>query len=185
MNIQQLIQGCQCNDRNAQQALVEAYSSMLYTVSLRYTIDKATAKDVLQESWIKILRYFKNYDPQKGNLEAWMRKIVINTALQGYQKSSYQLEKTNLADVTPPSIHPDVFAQLGAQELMLLVRQLPAGYQIVFNLYVIEGYSHAEISAMLGIKEASSRSQLNRARKQLQALIIKQENTNYHESRAV
>ncbi len=185
MNIAQIIKGCQNNQRKSQKLLVEQFSQLLYTISLRYAPDRESAKDILQEAWIRVFKYIQKFDSKKGNLEAWMRKIVINTALQRYKHLRYETEKSGLEHVQSHTFIPSVYAQLGAKELMQLVDKLPEGFRLVFNLYVVEGYSHKEIAAMLNIQEASSRSQLQRARKQLQALIAKQENYNNYESKAV
>jgi len=185
VNIQQLIQGCQRNDRTCQRQLVEHYSDSLMAIAMRYAPDTASAKDVLQEAWIKILKYIGNYDAQKGQFQSWMCKIVINTALHRYKKLRYETELSGLESVSERSKIPDVYAQLDAEDLMRLIGELPDGYRIVFNLFVIEGYNHKEIASMLDIKEASSRSQLQRARKLLQQLILQQENNSRHESKAI
>ena len=176
MHIKQIIQGCQRNDRKYQKILVEQYSSWLMSISLRYAPDAESAKDALQEAWIRIFKHIRKFDSKKGKLESWMAKIIINTALQGYKNLRYDTEKSGLENLAPQAVIPDIYAQLGTEELMKLIAQLPEGYRIVFNLYVVEGYSHKEIAELLKIQVASSRSQLNRARKQLQVLVQQLEN---------
>lgn len=184
MNDNQLVRACQQNDRNAQRLMVEQFSPLLYSISLRYAPDASFAKDILQEGLIRVFKNIGQYDPAKGKLKSWLSRIIINTALTHYKKLRYDTEIYNLA-TTPDQVEiPDVYAQLGAEELMKLIEQLPEGYRLVFNLSIIEGYSHKEIAELLDIKEASSRSQLQRARKHLQAIILKEENE-YYESRAV
>ena len=188
MDINQVIEGCQRNDRKYQKILVEQYSSWLMSISLRYAPDADSAKDALQEAWIRVFKHIQKFDENKGKLESWMAKIVINTALQGYKNLRYDTEKSGLENLAPQAVIPDIYAQLGAEELMKLIAELPEGYRIVFNLYVVEGYSHKEIAELLDIQVASSRSQLQRARKQLQVLIAKLENRsqkNNYESKAI
>ncbi len=183
MNDNQLIRACQQNDRTAQRLMVEQYSPLLYSISLRYAPDASFAKDILQEGLIRVFKNIHQFDPAKGKLKSWLCKIIINAALTHYKKLRYDTEVYGL-DAPDHVEIPDVYAQLGAEELMKLIGQLPEGYRLVFNLSIIEGYSHKEIAELLNIKEASSRSQLQRARKHLQAIILKEENE-YYESRAI
>ena len=130
------------------------------------------AKDVLQESLIKILRALPQYKPT-GSFEAWLRRIVITTALQSYDKSCFRNERTSLDSIAEPLAEPEIYQQLKVEDLIALIRTLPDGFQQVFNLYVIEGYSHKEIAELLQITESTSRSQLTRARKLLQTALKK------------
>ena len=163
-NQQQLIKGCRQKDAYYQKALVVEYSPMLMTVSRRYAPDIASAKDVLQMSLIKILNSINQYK-ETGKLEAWMKRIVINTALTTFRKRKIQFESINGYEIdNATSIEPEVYGQMGVEELMKVIDSLPEGYREVFNLYAIEGYSHKEIGEILEMKESSSRSQLARAR---------------------
>jgi RNA polymerase sigma-70 factor (ECF subfamily) len=163
----QIIQGCRKAKSACQKALVESYSGLLYTICLRYMGDEARAKDVLQESFIRIFKSFKSFDPNKGSLQAWMKKITINMALKSLDKekmpmTSYTIELNNNAAIQPTAIE-----KMHAEDLMKVIQTLPQAYRQVFNLYVIEGYSHKEIAAMLSIEEVSSRSNLSRAKQLL------------------
>ncbi len=172
---EKIIEGCQKGKPLYQKELVERYSSMLMSVSRRYARDNESAKDILQESYIKIFKYIHKYKPI-GSFTAWMRRIVINTALQSFDKSCFKKEISGLGElIQQPSAPPDAYAHLGAEELMNLIQQLPDGFKQVFNLFVLEGYSHKEIGVILNIKESTSRSQLVRARNFLKKMLIKQE----------
>lgn len=166
-NENELIKGCKANKPRFQKQLVLQYSGLLMTVSRRYTQNTETAKDVLQEAFIKIFRYLPKYEP-RGSFEGWMKKIVITCALQYINRSSFKKEKIGLDQLEESAVAPDVFNQMGAEELIRLIARLPEGFREVFNLYVIEGYSHKEIGELLKINESTSRSQLTRARKLLQ-----------------
>lgn len=161
----QLIQNCIKGEPTAQRLFYEKYSGKLYGVCLRYARDNAEAQDILQESFIRIFKYLPDYQ-HKGSIEGWMRRIVVNVALRMIQAafSRYELPVEALPD---SSIEADVLPQLNAEELLHLIRKLPDGYRVVFNMYAIEGYSHAEIGAQLNIDESTSRSQLTKARKLL------------------
>ena len=161
-----IIKGCQRGIPEYQKALVMRYSPMLLTVGRRYSRDYDSAKDILQESFIKIFRALPNYR-ETGSFQAWMRRIVINTALQLIDKSSYKNELPGLEMVDDPLLEPDAYSHLGAEELMKLIDGLPDGFREVFNLFVIDGFNHKEIAEQLEISESTSRSRLTRARKLL------------------
>ena len=168
---QNIIEGCKKQSALYQRALVMQYSEMLMTVSKRYAPDIALAKDVLQEAFIKILNAIPNYK-EEGKFEAWMKKIVINTALKYFDKSCFKYENTSIGDIQESAhIPPEAYTHLGTEELIKVIDSLPDGYREVFNLFAIEGYSHREIGELLGIAESSSRSQLTRARTLLKNML--------------
>jgi RNA polymerase sigma factor (sigma-70 family) len=178
MTESEIIRGCQRGKAKYQKELVLRYSPQLMTVARRYCRDDHAARDVLQEAFIKVFRAIDRYEPM-GTFPAWLRRIVINAALQTKDKASYQREQTNLDTVAHPLVAPNVLSQMGAEELIALIQQLPDGFRDVFNLYVLEGYSHDEIADMLGIAPGTSRSQLVRARQKLQAMILQREKECY------
>ena len=169
-----IIEGCRKLKPPFQKELVLRYSGMLMTVSRRYTSDTESAKDILQEALIKILKSIPEYE-ERGSFEAWMKRIVINTALKYFNKSCFKNEVYKLDDMNETAVVPDIYAKLDAEELIKLINQLPEGFREVFNLNVIEGYSHKEIGEMLGIRESTSRSQLARARAILKKSLLKQD----------
>jgi len=160
---QNIIEGCKKQEPEFQKELVLRYSGLLMTVSRRYSHDPESAKDVLQEALIKILRSIPKYTEQ-GSFEAWMKRITINTALKYFDKGNFKNEVFVLEDLNDENVVPDIYSQLGSEELMALIDNLPNGFREVFNLFAIEGYSHKEIGELLDITESTSRSQLTRAR---------------------
>ena len=177
MNVsKKFIEKCISGDQKAQRELVEQSAPQLMRIALRYTHDEPTAKDVLQDSFIKIFRKLNTYDSNRGKLMGWMRRITINTAIEKYRRK-YWKQETPLLDIHHKIEHKQVFKidQLDLEKIYDLINSLPIGYRTVFNLNVIEGYSHVEIGNMLGISDSTSRSQLKRARKLLQEKLIKLE----------
>lgn len=164
LTIEEIITGCRNGQAHCQRALVNNYSELLYSICLRYTGDETKSKDVLQESFIRIFKYFKSYDSDKGSLTAWMRKITVNVALRSLKKKNLEVSSLTVDINNRAAVEPEVMARFGKEDLMKVVMTLPDGYRQVFNLSVIEGYSHKEIAEMLGIQEVSSRSNLSRAK---------------------
>lgn len=171
MTEEQLIEGCRKGDRRAQKELYETFARKMMGVCLRYVSDRETARDILQDGFVKV---FSNLDAYagSGSFEGWMRRIFVNCALEYFRKSDVLREADDLeatAELVTPT--PSAIADLSAQELMQLIDELPAGFRTVFNLFAIEGYSHKEISDMLHITESTSRSQFTRAKQLLQRRI--------------
>jgi RNA polymerase sigma-70 factor (ECF subfamily) len=137
-------------------------------ICLRYAHNKAEAEDMLQEGLISVFTNLKQYDPEKASFSVWSNKIMVNAALQylrKWKKLNFNKDIDNYEDRL--SYPEDVFGKLGAKELTTMVQQLPDGYRIVFNLYVIEGYKHREIAEKLSISENTSKTQLLKAKKML------------------
>ncbi len=159
-----LIEACLHGNETAQKQLYDTYARQMLGVCYRYTKSMEDAEDVLQEGFIRV---FRNLDKFKGEgeLGAWIRKIMVNAALNFLKKHQvYRDELIIKEEFMHPVSDADPAVTLNAKELIQLVRQLPAGYQTIFNLYAVEGYSHVEIGKMLGISESTSRSQYMRAR---------------------
>jgi len=170
----QIINGCKAQDQLLQKELVLRYSPMLMATSMRYTCDKPAAKDVLQDSLVKILKSIKQYE-DTGSFKAWMKRIVINTALKSKSRKRFQFEYSGLENIPEQEMAPEAYAKLSAADLMKLINTLPNGFREIFNLAAIEGYSHVEISKLLDIAPSTSRSQLTRARKILQSKLVQLE----------
>lgn len=167
----ELIEGCKVQDRRSQAALYHLYAPKLYAVSLRYMGTEVDAQDVLQEAFIKIFRALSAFRGD-GSFEGWMRRIVVNTAIEQIRKK--HLLTTLIAEQHEENIESEMASaidQLSEQELLGMIQSLPTGYRAVFNLYVVEGYAHKEIALMLEITEGTSKSQLARARAMLQEKI--------------
>ena len=168
MNEQQLIEGCRKGERMAQKELYETYSRKMMGICLRYANDRETARDLLQDGFVKVFTALDSY-AGSGSFEGWMRKIFVNSALEHLRKTDILREAVDL-DNTAELMHPDnsVISEMSAADLLQLVQELPPGFRTVFNLFAIEGYSHKEISEMLEITESTSRSQFTRAKQLLQ-----------------
>ena len=164
----QLIKGCKENKPKAQKELYETYARKMMAVCLRYTNDRESAQDLLQDGFIKVFTAIGTYSGN-GSFEGWMRKIFVNTALEYLRKNDILRETVDI-DSPDTLKEPDYSAleKISADELMELVRELPTGFRAVFNMFAIEGYSHKEIGEALGINESTSRSQFTRAKKLLQ-----------------
>jgi len=160
----QLVKNCLKGKAAAEKQLYDEFASAMLGVCYRYTKSLQDAEDVLQEGFVRVFKFLNQYN-EEGELGGWIRRIMVNTALNYLKKSKkYQhdllFEATELHLIT--NDNPEVI--LNVKELAQLIRQLPTGYQTIFNLYAIEGFSHPEIGQMLGISENTSRSQYMRAR---------------------
>jgi len=166
----QLIEDCLAGKKTSQYELVKRYSRMLMAACRRYVKDEAKAKDVLQETFIRIFKHLGKYEPT-GSFENWMRRIAVRCALSALDKSYLQKEIALTEEHSHTATEPEVYDYLGFEAINRLINELPLGYRTVFNLSVIEGYSHKEIAESLGITASASRSQLTRAKKMLQKKI--------------
>lgn len=165
-----LIQACIKKERWAQKSLYESYYGTLMGVCLRYSNNREDALDILHDGFIKIFKHIEKY--QLGtSLVAWMRRIMVNTAIDFYRKAvrrrTEDLDKVYNVQITDA----DAISTLSQKEVLEAVRSLTPSYRTVFNLYVIEGYSHREIAEQLNITESTSRSNLVKARMKLKHII--------------
>ena len=169
-----LIKACQKQDARAQRELYESYAPSMLGMCRRYVKGELEAEDVMIKGFLKVLTKINLYEG-KGSFEGWMKRIMINEAL-GYirkHKSMYLEVEIEAADKEP---NFDILSSdLEVKDLMIMVNELPSGYRTVFNLYAIEGYGHREIGELLGINENTSKSQLSRARMQLQKKLLEAE----------
>ena len=170
----QLIQGCLRRDRSAQKLLYDTYSSKMYGLCYRYVKDSMEAEDVLVTSFMKVFEKIEQFK-HEGSFEGWIRRIVVNEALTCLRRNRSMYLETELDHVDYDPNYKQLSDHLEAEDLMELVKALPTGYRIVFNMYAIDGYSHKEIADSLGISENTSKSQLSRARTYLQKLLKEQE----------
>ncbi|WP_297335082.1 RNA polymerase sigma factor [Algoriphagus sp.] len=168
-----LIKGCLQGDRNAQRHLYDAYSGKFLAICIRYLKDREHAEDVMIESFMKIFEKLPQFE-QKGSFEGWMKRIVVTQALMKLRSNRHLMMEVNLENESQYVDQHYELNHLEAADLMALIQDLPVGYRTVFNLYILEGYSHQEIGEMLGISESTSKSQLNRARNTLKEKIIAQ-----------
>ena len=165
---QSVIYACKKGDRRAQKTLYEALAPKMFAVCIRYMGQRSAAEDILQEGFVTLFSKLDTFSGE-GSFEGWARKIFINTALMSLRRTDALKMSDDLeAAHGLGSEGASPVQALGYKELMKMVAALPDGYRTVFNLSVIEGYSHKEIAAALGISETTSRSQLQRARQLLQ-----------------
>jgi RNA polymerase sigma factor (sigma-70 family) len=176
--ITELMEGCKAGNRKMQELLYKQTAAKMLAVCMRYAKDRMEAEDSLQMGYVKIFQKLDAYRGD-GSFEGWMRRVMVNTAIESYRKNIKSLHIVPIEDAHEQPATGFDFSRLGMQDLMRLVQNLADGYRMVFNMYVIEGYSHKEISDMLGISEGASKSQLSRARAILKQEIIKMEGINY------
>lgn len=146
----------------------------MMAVCLRYAQDQMEAEDMLQDGFIRVFSNMHQFKFE-GSFEGWIRRVVVNAALKRLQKRKIHFQEITDRNEDAPRMDPYVYTHMGEAELMQLIQQLPDGYRTVFNLNVIEGYSHEEIAEMLGIQACTSRSQLVKARKMLQQQILERQ----------
>jgi len=173
-----VIAACKRNDSKAQRALIKLYYGYVKSISLRYSSDNMLADEIINESFLKVFKNLDRYD-EKQAFKGWLRTIVVNTAIDYYRKSNQQSEYENFDNVYLSDLNEDVISHISAEEILELVRKLSPGYRMVFSLYVLDGFTHKEIAEKLGIKEGTSKSNLQDARKKLQSMILKLNPTIY------
>ncbi len=168
---EEIINGCKKSDSVSQRKLYEHFEKKMFVVCMRYTKNRMEAEDILQEAFVKVFLNIENFR-NDCPLDQWIKKIIINTALKVIRKQVLVLPASdsiileNYSDGEQPPLSSYSFL-----ELINMIQKLPAGYQVIFNLYAIEGYNHREISVMLGISEGTSKSQYARAKVTLQQMI--------------
>lgn len=169
-NEHDLIRACVRKERWAQQVLYEEFYSPLMAICLRYSHHEDEAMDLLHESFIKIFRSIHKYQPGTS-LGAWMRRITVNTAIDYYRRKVRRRTEDIDQAFDLSTNEADAISQCSEQEILAAVQKLTPAYRTVFNLYVVEGYSHKEIADQLQITESTSRSNLVKARSKLQDLL--------------
>lgn len=161
---QKMVKGCLNQEPWAQQKLYDLFAPKMMAVCFRYAKDRDEAADFLQEGFIKIFQSIHKYEFQ-GSLEGWIRRIIVNTSIDLIRKrKASQLEMPMNTEIADTMIDEDKIDTFEVEYLLRVIQSLPTGYRVVFNLYAIEGYSHAEIGEQLGITESTSRSQYTRAK---------------------
>jgi RNA polymerase sigma-70 factor (ECF subfamily) len=166
-HLDEIIKGCISGKRKAQEQLFNTFSDEMFGVCLYYSKDYTEAEDTLHEGFMKVFQKISQFQG-KGSLAGWIKRIMINTALEKYRKQNQLYALGEDIDAELDIVPEQVTGDLTVQDLMNLVRELSPQYKMVFNLYAIDGYSHKEISEMLGISEGTSKSNLARARYILQ-----------------
>ena len=165
-----LINGCLNDDRRMQEELYRRFSPRMYAVCLRYAGNTEEAEDILQEGFVKVFKKLGSFRGE-GSFEGWIRRIFVNTAIEHFRRKRYLQPVTEKEENTIEGKYLSALDGLAEKDILALVQQLSPGYRTVFNMYVIEGYSHKEIADMLNISEGTSKSQLSRAKVILQDMV--------------
>lgn len=169
-NLSKIIKECKEGKRNAQEELYKLFSPKMYAVCLFYTRDQTEAEDVLHDGFIRVFRYINQYEG-KGSFEGWMRRIMINSALERFRTKNYLYPVDDVYQYIEDTGYENIISQITFDELLEMIRELSPQYRMVFNLYALEDMSHKEISEKLGISVGTSKSNLFRARAILQEKI--------------
>ncbi len=162
-----LVAACLKGDKAAQHQFYLKYSPMLFAICKRYANDEDLAKDMFQEAMIKIFQKLADFRFE-GSFEGWMKRVCVNQCLDALKKNKAKFNESLSDNHHDLPASTDIISDIHAKSLMSLLSKLPVGYRTVFNLFAIEGYSHAEIAGMLNISENTSKSQMFKARKWLQ-----------------
>ena len=169
----ELVQACLNQDLKAQEALYKHFYAYAMSVGLRYSYSRDEAVEIVNDSFIKVYKRIGTYDPAYS-FKTWLRRIIINTAIDYYRREKKHHQVTDLdAAYHIPDNYEDTISRLTTEDIMKLLNGLPDIQRMVFNLHVIEGYSHQEISESLGISNSTSRSYLTRAKTSLRVLFKK------------
>ncbi|WP_461532586.1 RNA polymerase sigma factor [Sinomicrobium sp.] len=168
MSLEELIHRCKKRERKAQEQLYRLFGGKLYSTCLKYSRNEVEAEDNLQDSFMAIFDKIEQYR-FKGSFEGWLRRVTINTVLQKYRKEKvFSLVSDEIEDETEVVLEDE---DIDLDYLLGIIQQLPDKYRLTFNLYVLDGYSHKEISELLGVSEGTSKSNLSRARGILKGMI--------------
>lgn len=177
-NLEQLIGDCMSGRRPAQNRIYEIFAPRMLPVCLRYSNDKEEAEEILQEGFIKVFTHIAQFR-REGSFEGWVRRIVVNAALQRYREKARMYPVVSLQEeISVTTTNNETYANIGYKDLLTLVQKLPPAYRLVFNLYVFEGMKHKEIAEALKISEGTSKSNLYDARLILQREIMKLDQIN-------
>ncbi|HEY0677597.1 MAG TPA: RNA polymerase sigma factor [Chitinophagaceae bacterium] len=167
-NMDELLSGCVAGNRNVQEAFYRHFYSFAMTIALRYSRDEQDAGDIMTNAFLKIFRNIRKYDPSKGTLHSWIRRLVINEGLDHIKSRKRFSEEVEVETVADPEINNVALQEMGAEEIMNMVKRLPPATHAVFVMYAVEGYNHREIGEKLNISEGTSKWHLSEARKALQ-----------------
>lgn len=168
MNEEEMLEGCIANQEIAQKCLFERYSGVMTGVCMRYADRYDEAQDMVQDGFVKVFKKINTFSGS-GSLEGWIRRIMVNTALDYLRKIKNERFNLSIDDVDYSIKEQQIIeSSMQAEDLLKIIRTLPLGYRTVFNMYAIEGYTHREIAEKLEISENTSKSQYSRARSLLQ-----------------
>jgi RNA polymerase sigma-70 factor (ECF subfamily) len=171
-----LIKACVAGDAKAQKQVYDKYARTMFGICIRYSNSYEEAKDILQDGFIKVYTKMGQFS-FNGSFEGWMKRIFINTALEFYRSNKQQYLQTDIAEADQKEHSDFVIEKISQKEILAAMNKMALGYRTVLNMYIVEGYSHAEIASALGISEGTSKSQLSRARIILQQELLKLQRT--------
>lgn len=175
LNEEILIQSCIEKNKQAQETLFNTYYKELYLIAMRYLNDHHDAEDAIILSFTKVFKNLHSFSYLgEGSLGKWIRTILINESIRLINKRNRIDFQTDLESLQIPLKSPNSLEQLQASDIHKLIDQLPLGYKTIFNLYVIEGYTHKEIGMLLSISENTSKTQFKKARTSLMNSLIKE-----------
>jgi RNA polymerase sigma factor (sigma-70 family) len=177
-DIEHLVKGCKAGQRNAHEMLYKHFAAKMLGVCMRYATNKMEAEDMLQDGFLKVFQKINDYR-NEGSFEGWIRRIMVNSAIEYYRRNHKMMHVVDIDDAAHPSVNAAAASSLEAQDLLALINSLAPGYRMVFNLYAIDGYSHKEIAEIVGISEGASKSQLSRARAILKEQVLRIEKKSY------
>ena len=169
-----ILNGAVRHDQKCQRMVYEAFKNEMFQVCRRYATDEFNAKDMFQEGFIKVFKDLHQFDARKGALGAWMRKVMVNTCLQNIRKNKRWKKTVEITPVLGEDMASvdAILHDLALKDIYGLLKNMPEGYRMVFNLYLIEGYSHKEIADNLGCTESTSKSQLYKAKNWMRLKLI-------------
>lgn len=165
-----VLTACLAGNERAQRVLIGQFAGFARSVCTRYTAHAQEADEIINEGFLKVFTNLDRYDPAQP-FEAWLRIILVNTAVDYYRKRQKWAVEVGLDGIELADWNDDIIGAISAQEILGLVQQLPPAYRMVFTMFVVDGYSHREIADLLGIQEGTSKSNLRDARRKLQAMI--------------
>lgn len=171
----ELIKGCTRKNHLCQRLLFEKYAGIMMSLCQRYSADQQEVKDIMQEGFIRAFDCIGQFKFE-GSFEGWLRRVFVSVATRHVNKRKITFNDIDAVDTDSSTVDAAVLSKLSEDEIHKLINQLPEGYKLVFNLHIIEGYSHEEVGDLLGIQASTSRTQLTKARRLLQSLIIKKFN---------
>ena len=167
-----LLENCIQGDRHSQKMLYQQFFSYAMSICLRYAPNKEEAQEILNDGFLKVFTKLHTFD-QKKPFRLWVRRIMINTAIDYYRKRDKGTQALEITEARKVSQEADVYSNLGEEEILKLVQELSPAYRTIFNLYVIEGFTHEEIAKKLNIHVGTSKSNLAKARKHLKKKLLK------------
>lgn len=174
----EIVDGCKQGKKKFQDLLYEKYSALLLGVCIRYTKNRMEAEDILHDAFIKILISIKTFElKNEGSLYSWIKRITVNTALNSLRDNlkhafNQDIDEYSIANQISDTEERSSYPDIEPQEILKKINEMPNGYKVVFNMYVIEKYSHQEIADLLGISVNTSKTQLFKAKKHLQEKLI-------------